>query len=448
MRETLEKIYIWLKSDGIVPWLAIIAVFYIFWPVGIIATLFKFDVITPDIFFSHKTGTGTSSTKAKTAEQRKAEYKRISKNMTSVSIDYFAKTVGVDFAIAMHDIQEMVLEGEFGKEAYIDYGLRRLVIKAEIFEKQMGNMGKSAQKTNADVKKKSSKKKDKSYGGSETALLICGIILCFIGVISAGEAIDTMALYWNAITFSMIWEFISYLCVIGAGGILLGVRSSRKKRARRFVGYISIIGERSSVSIAELAGAMGVKESVVKKDIEIMLEKKLLSDKAYLDVGAGRLVMHRTIVNEEPKKPAEAGDRYHAIIMEIRKINDEISDKTVSAKIDEIETLTAKIFKVVQDKPEKLPEIRSFMSYYLPTTLKLLRSYRDFEKQGVSGANIDTTKERIEKILDTLVKGFSQQLDQLFKSDAMDISSDIDVLETMMYRDGLSKDESGFQVNI
>ncbi len=454
MKEILDKIHGWLKNDGVLPWLAIVACFYIFWPVGIIATLFKLDVLKPDIFFSHKANVGAKTAKPTTSEQRKAEYKRISKDMVSVSVDYLAKSVGVEFTVAMRDIQEMVIEGAFGSEAYIDYGLRRLIIKAEAFEKAMGDIGKKPQeavpkpKTNAVNNNKNTNQKKKTNIDQEIGLLICGIILCAIGAIGIFGVVDSIALNWGAVTLSLIWKLISFLGIAGAGGILLGVRSNRKKRARRFGRYTTVIGDRSYISIAELSRIMGIKESAVKKDIEIMLEKGILSDKAYLDVGAGRLVIHNIVedpVAEEKQKPV---DRYHAIIMEIRQLNDEIDDKVVSDKIDQIELLTAKIFKVVQNKPEKLPEIKSFMSYYLPTTLKLLRSYRDFEKQGVGGANIDATKERIEKILDTLINGYRQQLDQLFKSDAMDISSDIDVLETMMRRDGLSKDDSGFQVQI
>jgi hypothetical protein len=80
------------------------------------------------------------------------------------------------------------------------------------------------------------------------------------------------------------------------------------------------------------------------------------------------------------------------------------------------------------------------MNYYLPTTLKLLRSYATLEKQGVGGENITSATESIGNVLDTLTKGYEQQLDQLFKSDVIDIASDIDVLENMMKQDGLSSD--------
>ena len=110
-----------------------------------------------------------------------------------------------------------------------------------------------------------------------------------------------------------------------------------------------------------------------------------------------------------------------------------------------VENATARIFNAVREKPEKEPQIKSFMSYYLPTTLKLLRSYADFEQSGADGENIRAAKAEIERILDTLVDGFKKQLDKLYESDAMDISSDIDVLESMLRRDGLAGDGSAFQ---
>ena len=85
-----------------------------------------------------------------------------------------------------------------------------------------------------------------------------------------------------------------------------------------------------------------------------------------------------------------------------------------------------------------MPQIRTFMNYYLPTTLKLLESYSRIERVGVAGENMKQSKEKIESILDLLVIGFEQQVDQLFKNESIDISSDISVLEKMMKKDGLS----------
>jgi 5-bromo-4-chloroindolyl phosphate hydrolysis protein len=161
-------------------------------------------------------------------------------------------------------------------------------------------------------------------------------------------------------------------------------------------------------------------------------------------MGAGELVISPQARPQAEKAPEQEESQYQAILREIRRLNDDIADEDVSERIYRIEDITAKIFATVEEKPEKLPEIKSFMSYYLPTTLKLLDSYATMERQGIDGENIAETKKRIEHILDTLVKGFEQQLDQLFKSDMLDITSDIDVLESMMAKDGLTEEQNPF----
>ena len=99
--------------------------------------------------------------------------------------------------------------------------------------------------------------------------------------------------------------------------------------------------------------------------------------------------------------------------------------------------MLAKIFGIVRKKPERIGEIRKFMNYYLPTTLKLLDSYAMLEEQGIEGDNITASKKQISQIMDTLIKSFEKQLDQLFSSQALDISSDIEVMENMLAADGL-----------
>ena len=128
-------------------------------------------------------------------------------------------------------------------------------------------------------------------------------------------------------------------------------------------------------------------------------------------------------------------------IGEMRRLNESIKDATISGQIDRLEEISGKIFAQVQAEPKKLPQIRKFMSYYLPTTLKLLNSYDRMGAQGISGENIDATLDKVENMMDTIVKAFEKQLDSLFGAEAMDISTDITVLETMMAREGLTEQE-------
>ena len=128
-------------------------------------------------------------------------------------------------------------------------------------------------------------------------------------------------------------------------------------------------------------------------------------------------------------------------IGEMKRLDDNIADPGISADIVRLEQVSEKIFEEVKRDPKKLPKIRRFMDYYLPTTLKLLNSYDRMSATGVSGENIDTTLAKVEGMMRTIVAAFEKQLDSLYGADALDISTDITVLETMMAQEGLTGQE-------
>ena len=123
----------------------------------------------------------------------------------------------------------------------------------------------------------------------------------------------------------------------------------------------------------------------------------------------------------------------------MRRLNDNIPDEKISDQIDHLEEVTRKIIDQVVEQPKKLPQIRKFMDYYLPTTLKLLNAYDRMSGAGVSGENIDTTLAKVEGMMRTIVAAFEKQLDSLYGAEALDISTDITVLENMMAREGLTE---------
>ena len=128
-------------------------------------------------------------------------------------------------------------------------------------------------------------------------------------------------------------------------------------------------------------------------------------------------------------------------VEEMKRLDENIEDEKISQAIRELEQTSQAIFQQVREAPEKLPQIRKFMDYYLPTTLKLLNAYDRMSSVGVGGENIDSTKERVEAIMDTIVAAFDKQLDGLFGAEALDVSADITVLETMLAREGLAGDQ-------
>ena len=144
-----------------------------------------------------------------------------------------------------------------------------------------------------------------------------------------------------------------------------------------------------------------------------------------------------TTGNAELDKMIDACDK---AIAEMKRLDDNIADEKISAQIVRLGTLTEKILGQVKADPAKLPQIRKFMNYYVPTTLKLLNAYDRMGAQGVEGENISGTMSKVEQMMGTIVIAFEKQLDSLFGSEALDISTDITVLDNMMAREGLSDD--------
>ena len=174
----------------------------------------------------------------------------------------------------------------------------------------------------------------------------------------------------------------------------------------------------------------------------------LLAAAAAAVVGIVARLFCRDTVEEVPEEPETTGneelDKMIAdgkkAITEMKRLNDNIADPAISAQIVRLQQLAGKIFAQVEQNPEKLPQIRKFMNYYLPTTLKILNAYDRMGEQGVSGENITSTMQKVEGMMSTIITAFEKQLDSLFGSEAMDISTDMVVLENMMAREGLTDD--------
>lgn len=181
--------------------------------------------------------------------------------------------------------------------------------------------------------------------------------------------------------------------------------------------------------------------------VVFVVGKAIFPDKVYAMPGEEKAGEKEDKKEEPPKKeaPKSTGNpeidallkERERALGEMRRLNDNIADEKISAQIDHLEEVTGKIIDQVVAQPRKLPQIRRFLDYYLPTTLKILNAYDRMDAVGISGSNIDTTKGKVENMMDTIVKAFDRQLDALFGEEALDISTDITVMENLLAREGL-----------
>ncbi|MBQ8640171.1 MAG: 5-bromo-4-chloroindolyl phosphate hydrolysis family protein [Lachnospiraceae bacterium] len=260
--------------------------------------------------------------------------------------------------------------------------------------------------------------------------------------------------------------FFLPLTLAGGAGLSIGVSSIKKRN--RFRCYVRSIGTKTICAVKTLSRAVGKSERFVRNDLRKMIREGLFLQGHMDDEETCLMVTDETYemylqskertkkAREEDSRPAkeaeeesmesidpklqeamEDGVRYMAII---RQVNDELPEPVISEKLDKLEKVIGLIFIRLQKTPEKLPSMKRFTDYYLPTTIKLVEAYREFEKGEIETDRIKASKAEIEQTLDTINLAFEQMLDSLYEEDTMDISTDIQVLQTLLAQEGYTDD--------
>lgn len=286
-----------------------------------------------------------------------------------------------------------------------------------------------------------------------TGLTVAGVVLLLGALAALPEGVywlpDALAegdYYWRWLLSALMPVLLGATTGIGCLFGAQHIRTSRRMRKK----IDNIVGDAKYMYIQDIASAVPCSYEKCCKYLESYIDEGVFGPEAYLDMRRKCLVVSGKAPDPEPKKPrkakvakpaaAQEKDEYQKILDELRRVNDEIPDEEMTDKISRLEAVSTKIFEQAKADPEKLPQMRKFMDYYLPTSLKLLNTYAELDKQGIEGENISESKHRIEQTMDTLVKAFETQLDKLFASDALDVSTDIDVMENMLRADGLTGD--------
>lgn len=267
----------------------------------------------------------------------------------------------------------------------------------------------------------------------------------------------------GVVNLSLPWQVM--LLGLGGGAGLIGWGAGNLGTVKRFKTYRRILGEKTCCSLEKLASGVGRSRRFVRREVERMIGSGLFRE-GHLDREGNQLITsHETYryfeqsrlqleqrrreeareqTQEQENTPddrvREVLNRGNGFIRDIRDCNDRIPGEAVSAKIDRMEELVRRIFQRAKTNPEVIPDLKKLMDYYLPMTVKLLNAYADMDAQGVQGETIAASKREIEDTLDTLNQAFEKLLDDLFRDTAMDVSSDISVLHTLLAQEGLKED--------
>lgn len=253
------------------------------------------------------------------------------------------------------------------------------------------------------------------------------------------------------------------LFVFFVSSVILAFRGWKiKKRIERFNKYSDILKGKNYSEIIKLSTAVSKKNKFVLKDIENMMslnmfkEGHISDDKSYFMLGDEvyeKYLNSMKAYSERSKKEndnnvstdknelsvvIDNGEKY---ILEIKNINNSLRGNNIYIKINEMAIITQNIIDNVRKNPDNLSLVKKFFNHYLPISLKLIYSYKELNSQSIEGDNIKKAKVEIENSIDLINTAFKKVLDNLFKDIALDISSDISVLETLFTQEGLTEND-------
>ena len=301
------------------------------------------------------------------------------------------------------------------------------------------------------------KRKDGTAGA--WLLTIFGIML---GLSSLSFMVDQLLYlsYWSPVAF--VVELAIAVLPTAACATAAACGINRIRYIGRFHKYQAQLRGVDYASIADMAEFFAIPQQKLLKDLKRMTSDGLfkgcyfdeqqtcfiLSKEVYdqylamkdnLKAQQAEAERRRKIAEENPEAAAleEMRSTGESYIRRIRELNDALPAQDISEKLDTLEQICSQIFQYVEKHPEKLSQIRRFMSYYLPTTLKLTESYRDLELRQISSQEAETVKGEILSTLDNINLAFQNLYKNLMQKDLMGLSADISALETMLTQEGL-----------
>ena len=305
--------------------------------------------------------------------------------------------------------------------------------------------------------------------GGKTALNIVKIVGgSLMGIVSAAM-FAASAVFVLMVPGSFFMPPVLSVPLLAGGVFLIGNGVSGLRRIGRFKRYRALLGQKTYCSLEKLARGLGKSVKYVRRDVRKLLaggyfpeghldreeanlivteETYRLFERSRLQLEQSRREASQPVREPEQKQPEpsrlsqvqEVLDKGNAFVAEIRRCNDLIPGYEISEKISRIEVIVQRIFDRAGAHPEIIPDLKKMMDYYLPMTVKLLNAYADMDAQPVQGETIRSSKREIEQTLDTLNLAFEKLLDSVFEDTALDVSSDISVLQTLLAQEGLTDD--------
>ena len=299
------------------------------------------------------------------------------------------------------------------------------------------------------------------------------VAYCVVGGIGVGiTAVSTIVGGLTGLlagTATLGSGFVLSIGFLGLFSALLGKGIGQQKMSSLAARYVQIIGKRQYIDISTLALSLNKTERRVVREIKKLLKQGffpqghldrnyrtfILTDEVfnhYLELetsGSTPGIIDTTARSEDEQEfptltPEESAELSRMIregngyITRIRELNNEIPGIEISAKLDRLEGLLKEIFIRVKEHPEQMSRIHELMDYYLPTAVKLVDAYKEYDRVSEPGKEILSAKTDIENTLDTINSALGKLLNKLFKDSVLDVTTDAQVLKTVLVQKGLT----------
>ena len=296
---------------------------------------------------------------------------------------------------------------------------------------------------------------------------ILGITFGIVGLISFGfMSLILWATNDGSAADTLVSSLFSIFTIISGGFLGLGI--NQRKLIDRAKRYARICGSKMYAKLSQLAASSGLSEKKVRKDVRNMLAKGfypegymdeegttlMLSDEVYKDYAsmvsrqreeeaeAIKARQEGRLTNEEQSELDQMVAEGMDAVKKLHELNDNIPGEVITKKLSTLEDLLKQMFNRVKQHPEQMDRMHKLMDYYLPTMLKLVEAYDEYDKVTAPGKEIIQAKEEIERTLDTINEAFVQLLNNLFQDSVWDVTSDAQVLTTMLTQEGLAQESA------
>ena len=250
-------------------------------------------------------------------------------------------------------------------------------------------------------------------------------------------------------------NFIPFFAIFG---LMFGISyffSRKRKEIARYKSYIGSLDQNGYAEVSSMAYRVGIAESSVVKDLHRLIDKRffyqghlvendtifLVNDELYSYYQSGQESRRQRDIEKEKlesnKELKEFQDTCQEAKQELVSLEGSLIDPDMKQRCSDISYLIESLETIVAKNPGKLHRLDRFSSYYMPITIKLLRSYQDLENKPSTDL-LNKSMIEIGTTMDTIIEAYQRLVDQLIQVDNIDIKSDISVLKTMLAQDGLS----------